>query len=394
MPGREAAPEELVVIVGTSFWDGTPLLEHHLALELARHHRVLYVEPPTSVVSRFRNREARSAARARGLHRVSPTLTLLSVRVPPLKERWWVKPTSLWFLRRALSRAVRQLGAPRVGALVATSMDDVLGCLHEDVGVYYAKDDYVAGAELVALPRRAIAGYIERLCATAQLVVAVSPVLVETLRGQGAEPILIPNGCDVAHFSTAAAPPVGAPPTAAFIGHLSNRVDVALLEAVADRGMRLRIVGPTQETLSPGHFDGLRGRPNVEWTGPVPYAALPAVLSDVTTGLLPYGDTAFNRASFPLKVLEYLAAGRRVVSTDLPAIRWLGTDLVTVAPDPGSFADAVEASMSAPLLAAEVEVRRDFARAHSWERRAEALMQAVARARAKAEPSAAARTEI
>lgn len=394
MPGREAAPEELVVIVGTSWWDGTPLLEHHLAVELSAHHRVLYVEPPTSVLTRFRSREASRAARPPGLHSVAPGVTVLAVRLPPLLYRPAVKPLSLRLLARSLRRAVARLGSPRVAALVVASMDPLLGCLDEDVSVYYAKDDYVAGAELVAVDRGAIESWTRRLCAAADVVVAVSPVLAERLRQLGADPVLVPNGCDVAHFGAAGPPPDGAPPTAAFVGHLSNRVDVAMLEAVAERGVRLRIVGPTQETLSRGHFDGLRGRPNVEWTGPVPYAALPAVLSDVTTGLLPYGDTAFNRASFPLKVLEYLAAGRRVVSTDLPAIRWLGTEHVTVAADPRAFADAVEASMSTPLLAAEVEARRDFARAHTWERRAETLMRAVARAQAAAEPSPAARTEI
>ena len=44
----------------------------------------------------------------------------------------------------------------------------------------------------------------------------------------------------------------------------------------------------------------------------MPYDKLGSALADVTVCLLPYADTDFNRASFPLKILEYLAAGRRV----------------------------------------------------------------------------------
>lgn len=376
-PARLRSWDDLVVICATSFWDGTPLLEHHLAEELSRDHHVLYVDPPTSVVSRFRNREAGTAARPPGLHEVAPGLAVLSVRLPPFKDRPAVKPLSLRLTRRALRAAVARLGSPRVAALVVTSLDPLLGALDEQVSVYYAKDDYVAGTRLIGVDRDAVESYVSRLCAGADVVIAVSPALVDVLAAYGADPVLVPNGCSVEAFAPTGMPPTDAEPCAAFLGHLSERVDVGLLEAVADRGMRLKIIGPTQETMAAGHFDGLRDRPNVEWTGTVPYAALPDILSDVTTGLLPYADTAFNRASFPLKILEYLAAGRRVVSTDLPAVRWLDTTLVDMAAGAEAFADAVAQSLAVPLETAEVRLRRDFAAGHTWRARTEQFVRAT-----------------
>ena len=53
---------------------------------------------------------------------------------------------------------------------------------------------------------------------------------------------------------------------------------------------------------------------------------------------MPYGRTEFNKHSFPMKTLEYLSAGRPVVATSLPAIRWLDTDLVPLADTPEAFA--------------------------------------------------------
>lgn len=78
----------------------------------------------------------------------------------------------------------------------------------------------------------------------------------------------------------------------------------------------------------------------------------------------------FNRASFPLKTIKYLAAGRAVVSTDLPAARWLGTNRLTVANGPRAFADAVEIRLKEPLIEAVVVERQAFAAAHSWSVRA------------------------
>jgi teichuronic acid biosynthesis glycosyltransferase TuaH len=261
--------------------------------------------------------------------------------------------------------------------VAVTSLDPVLGALGEELGVYYAKDDYVAGAELVGLPRRVLDRYVSDLCREADLVVAVSPVLALTLSARGVDPVVIPNGCDVDLFAGAGLPADGEPPTAAFMGHLSDRVDVDLIAAVADRGVRVRLIGPVQETLTTGHFDTLLAHPFVEWLGPLPYAALPAALSDVTTCLLPYTATEFNRASFPLKALEYLAAGRRVVSTELPALRWLDTELVTVAEGRAAFADAVVASVANPLTAAEVQVRRELAARHTWAARARTFAEAT-----------------
>jgi teichuronic acid biosynthesis glycosyltransferase TuaH len=86
---------------------------------------------------------------------------------------------------------------------------------------------------------------------------------------------------------------------------------------------------------------------------------------------VPYRDSAFNRGSFPLKTLEYLAAGRPVVATDLPAIRWLGTDLVCVAAEPRLFAERVDCMLREPGSQRLIERRQAFAAEHSWARRAE-----------------------
>ena len=229
----------------------------------------------------------------------------------------------------------------------------------------------------MGISRRRLIRRADRQPRDADVVVTVSPSLAETMRRRGVDPVLIPNGCDVTLFSRTSPPTPGEAPTVAYVGHLSDRVDVRLLEAVADSGVDLLLIGPRQETMTAGLFDAVLSRPNVRWAGPVPYADLPASLAEVSTCLLPYADSEFNRASFPLKILEYLAAGRRVVSTGLPAVRWLDTDLVDVADTPASFAAAVAASTAEPLRSDEIAGRRAFAAGHSWESRAGTLAETL-----------------
>jgi len=115
----------------------------------------------------------------------------------------------------------------------------------------------------------------------------------------------------------------------------------------------------------------------VTWVGPKPFGALPGYLRVIDVGLVPYRNSAFNRGSFPLKTLEYLAAGRGVVGTGLPATRWLGTDLVRIADQPAAFADAVEREAARPRTAALAATRREFAARHSWARRAADIHAAI-----------------
>lgn len=366
----------LVVVMGASWWDGIPLLERHLAAELTRYAPVLYVNPTTSVLSRFRNREAASEGRGTGLRIVAPRLAVLDARVPPLQTRPVGRELAQAVLRRRLRWAVRRLGAPSVHAVVVPTLDDVFNTLGEHVRVFYAKDDYAAGAALTGVDERWISTTVRRRAREADVVVGVSPVLLEILREAGAgDPQLIPNGCLPSAFATVG-PPDPAAPCAAFVGQLSDRVDVGLLEDVVDAGVRLVLVGPLQDTVTPGAFARLLAHPDVVWTGRVGHAELTAHLERVTTCLLPYADTAFNRASFPLKLIEYLAAGRRVVSTELPAVRWLGTPLVEVAPR-DQFAACVAESLRSPLEQAEIDLRRAFAAGHGWDSRARSLATAI-----------------
>ena len=73
-------------------------------------------------------------------------------------------------------------------------------------------------------------------------------------------------------------------------------------------------VGPRHFTFEMERIERLLEQPNVQWVGPKPFESLPTYLRAIDVGVTPYTDTAFNRGSFPLKTLEYLAAGRGVVA--------------------------------------------------------------------------------
>jgi teichuronic acid biosynthesis glycosyltransferase TuaH len=117
-------------------------------------------------------------------------------------------------------------------------------------------------------------------------------------------------------------------------------------------------------------MERLLSRPNVQWVGPKPFEQLPSYVRAIDVGLVPYADSAFNRGSFPLKTLEYLAAGRPTVATDLPAIRWLDTPTVAMAKDPSEFSHLVVQALSQRPDDSTVAAMRAVAKRNSWDLRA------------------------
>jgi teichuronic acid biosynthesis glycosyltransferase TuaH len=171
-------------------------------------------------------------------------------------------------------------------------------------------------------------------------------------------------------------------PVVVVVGQLNERTDPAMLEAVADLDVSLVLIGPVPPLANAGWLDELRRRENVVWMGPQPFEVLPGLLAQADVGLVPYADTPFNQASFPLKTVEYLAAGLPVVATDLSAIRWLDAPVehLRIASTPTDFSAAVaEATRSSSRSPGLVQARRDFARAHSYDGRARAFLDAIDR---------------
>jgi glycosyltransferase involved in cell wall biosynthesis len=273
--------------------------------------------------------------------------------------------------RHHIRAAVAQLGAQVWTVISAWPHYSVLGSCKEEVRVYWAQDDFAGGAALLGLSARVLSTREGRIAAAANFVVAANPLVADVWRDRGHDVALIPYGTDVdAYAEVDRAPPPPdvqlPPPVAGFVGQINDRMDIRLLEAIAERGRSLLLVGPRNPAFEPRRFDTLLRRRNVCWVGPKPFDELPSYLRSIDVGIVPYGDIPFNRGSFPLKTLEYLAAGRPVVATDLPAIRWLATDLVAIASDLGCFADHVDrmlAETRSPTLMAH---RRAFAAQHSW----------------------------
>ena len=368
--------ELLLVVAGTS-WDGLWMSEQHIAVELSRRIPVLWVDPPISWLTPLRNASAPEALRAPRLRMVRPGLARLSPITVPGVSRPGLRDIARRQSRRAVRRAITQLGA-RVRGTIVACIEEPLDVVPSGRTLFYGTDDFVAGATLLGLNRDWLERRERRQLEAADVVVAVSEVLRDKWSSVRSDVVVIPNGCDTAHFADVDRAPLPTDvtlpgPIAGLIGRVSERIDLTCLEAVADRGISLLLVGPIQREYERERVARLLSRPNVQWVGEKLFQDMPSYLRVIDVGLTPYTRSPFNLASFPLKTLDYLAAGREVVATDLPSVGWLDTDLIAVAGSPEEFAGTTAKVLARGRTPAETALRQQFAEGHSWARRAEEI---------------------
>jgi teichuronic acid biosynthesis glycosyltransferase TuaH len=376
-----ASTQMLVYLAGNP-WDGVVGTDRRLATALADSIPVLWVDPPPASLAVARRWLKGQRKDHFGLDQISSGMCRLRVLGPPGLTRPLMRSVAAAALGRRVKQVVQACGADVAAVVLATPE----GRFPRGVPgrrVYYLTDDWAAGAPLMGLSRRRIDRLSRINLRHADIAAAVTPDLVARLAGEAGGPrqLLLPNGCDPTVFDVSTSQPprdLPAGPFAIVIGQINERLDLAMLEAVADAGVCLVVIGPRTERdpARTRQLDVLFSRPSVHWLGRRRVDELPSYLRSASVGLTPYADNAFNRGSFPLKTLEYLAAGLPVVSSNLPATQWLNTQLIKVSESPEGFANEVRGTIVAgdgsdgPASGQ----RRNFAGTHTWRVRADSLL--------------------
>jgi glycosyltransferase involved in cell wall biosynthesis len=156
----------------------------------------------------------------------------------------------------------------------------------------------------------------------ADLVFTGGQSLYEAKRQQHAHVYAFPSSVDVAHFAQARAiiqDPADqaciSQPRVGFYGVIDERIDLGLLAAIADAqpDWQLVLLGPVTKIDS----NALPRRENIHYLGAKRYVELPAYLAGWNVAIMPFALNEATRYISPTKTLEYLAAGKPVVSTPI-----------------------------------------------------------------------------
>jgi glycosyltransferase involved in cell wall biosynthesis len=114
---------------------------------------------------------------------------------------------------------------------------------------------------------------------------------------------------------------------------------------------------------------------NVRYEGIVPYEKMPGFLRDLDICLIPHHDTPFSRSMSPLKLFQYLASGRPVVSTRVAGVDRF-EELTTVADGPDDFLSKIDEVLRNDTRE-KSRKRIEAARRETWDKRVKEMLDAV-----------------
>ena len=303
--------------------------QHLMRAFVRRGHRVVWINSIGARAPRFDLVDAKkiasklkSALRPAGEPRDNPMV--LSPLALPLPQCRWARRMNVHRISRHLGRFLRQHGIERhllwiCGPIAA----EFIGALGEKASVYYCADEYAA---LPRAPVRAVRDLEARALTSADITLVVSERLLEKKSPQANRIALLRHGVDHAHFRRAMLDETPTPaamadipqPVIGLIGRIDDWMDTDLLAHIATSRPEWSVVVVGSVVTRRRAWMKLS---NVHCLGPRPYRDLPSYVKAMAVTILPYRINQQTLCCNPLKLREYLAAGRPVVSVAVPEVQ-------------------------------------------------------------------------
>jgi UDP-galactopyranose mutase len=255
----------------------------------------------------------------------------------------------------------------------------LLGKLDERLSIYHCTDELTGfgtySSHYLQLEREVIG--------RSDLLITTSDNLRDTKKLYNPHAYSVPNAADVEHFKQALQPLPEPPDLAAiphprfgFIGQFEYRFHTELVyqAALARPGWQFVVIGP----VLPGYGEKppLLKLPNVHAIGPRPNSSLPAYLRALDVCLIPYKLDKLTAGIYPLKLHEYLAAGKPVLATRLPSLEaFEGT--IALVDSSEDFVTKGELAIQSAHDPAAIASRVAVAERNSWKNRIETVVQLI-----------------
>lgn len=380
-----------MIMLSTADWDNPFWTnKQHMAAQLAqRGFRVLYVEStglrrPTADRKDFLRIVRRLLKGLRGARKQRDNIWVYSPVVIPFHGWRIIRRINEAILTAFLRHYSSRLGFrdPIVWTYNPMSAE-IAKDLRGSLIVYHCVDDL---SSVPGMATDAIRKGEADLISSADMVFTTSNSLMERCSAiNPADTYYFPNVVDFEHFSRGRRV-VNIPedlmrvprPRIGFIGAVSDyKVDFELISYIAKHrpDWHWVLIGEVGEGQPKTSIEKLM-IPNIHLLGPRSYETLPEYLAGFDVATIPAIINDYTQSMFPMKFFEYLAAGKPVVTTDLPSIRDFSTACL-VADSPEAFLRAIGEALEGDVP--NDELCSELSRKHTWQWRLEQMMGLIKR---------------
>jgi glycosyltransferase involved in cell wall biosynthesis len=342
-----SSPNRPIVCFSANDWDDIPSSKFHIMRHLGKSRKVLYVDTIGLRRPRLSSKDAKRALSkltkaALGMRHVETNVYVCSPLAIPYHDIALARWCNSYFVSGQIKRYVRKLGM--VDPIVWSYLPNAIGIIEKlpyTQVIYHCIDDY---RDFTGVPKLAMDKMERKILQRADVTVVSAKALLNSKGPHARKIAYVPHGVNVEEFGSylSAKPDLKdinrlGKPIAGLVGRIADWVDLPLIMRCAKElpHWTFVMVGPSNVELS-----SFLNAPNVHFLGKKDYKEVPHYIQSFDVCLMPYRNIARIATANPLKMYEYLALGKPIVTVPVDEVSDFA-HLLTIAA-PSEFSAAIE----------------------------------------------------
>ena len=306
--------------------------------------------------------------------RLEPISTLL------LGRRWWPYILASKFFARNVAAGPEYLNCENpILWLFAPIAAPVVEKIKSRLVVFDALDNWLTHEGMSPYRKASRDGYAV-LRKKAHLIFCGSAQMREYLKRSAAPTHWVPNGVDTKLFTIESSQiPLDLSnlpePRVGYVGVIDSRLDLDILCYCARLLPNMSFVFVGWKGKAKSRFRELERSANVHFLGAKSYQLMPQYIAAFDVCLLPHKLNAYTEGMSPLKLFEYLACGKPVVSTPVAGTECFG-GVIMLAETKEEFVKCIVRAIEEDCPTLSYARRRAVIR-HSWSERVQLMWRCV-----------------
>lgn len=364
-----------VCLAADDYWNSNPHSRYHIAKEFSKNGKILWVNSIGHRMPSLKKKNGfvlilrKLKSYIIFFRKPESNFYVLSpITIPSFGNSVVIKKINtqlLWF-QIQLTKLLLQLGD--TGYFISSPSFGILDKkLKNSLVIYYYSDLYTSYRELKNT--NGLAKLDERVYNISKYVFAASDKICSTLNEQKRKATYLPHGVDVNHFKYPGAKPQAMQnidsPIIGYYGTLSDSNDWELIEYISEKRPEYNFVFIGKKFIE---LPNLEKKKNVHFISKVSYKEIPGYGNCFDVAIMFWILREWIQHSSPLKLLEYFALGKPVVSVDIPEVRNSYSNLVLIGRNKEEFLERIDEALSMNRNELKEKYKKVLA-ASSWQNR-------------------------